>query len=541
MPSPIELAARLGLTASEVVPYGRDVAKLDLAGRAPRSTRGRLILVSAITPTPAGEGKTTTSIGLADALALAGQSVCLALREPSMGPVFGAKGGGTGGGRAALVPADRINLHFTGDFHAVAAAHNLLAAALDNHVHFGAAPILDPRRLLWKRVLDVNDRALRHVVLGLGGKTNGVPRESGFDITAASEIMAILCLSRDADDLRRRLDRMLMGHTADGEAFVAGRLGVTGAMLAILRDTLLPNLVCTREGTPALVHGGPFANIAHGCSSLIATRAALGMADWVVTEAGFAFDLGGEKFFDIKCRVGELEPSLCVMVVSVRALRHHGGADVPRLTEPDPSAVERGLCNLDHHLDCVAGFGQPAVVALNRMAGDRADEIDLVVRHCAARGVPAAVCDHFERGGAGAAALAEAVMAATPRTPPPYRPLYRTDEPLATKLRRIATEIYGASDIQFSPTAERDLAELERQGRGDLLVCVAKTQASLSADPSRRGRPTGFTLPVRELVPAAGAGFVVALAGDTVRMPGLPRVPQARHIDLVGGEIVGLR
>jgi formate--tetrahydrofolate ligase len=541
----LEAARRLGLSDDDLVPYGHDVAKVELSALArPRpdhatGATGRLVLVSAITPTSAGEGKTTLSIGLADGLSRLGHSVCLALREPSLGPCFGLKGGGTGGGASRLVPSDRINLHFTGDFHAVASAHNLLAATLDAHLHFGNELGIDPGRVLWRRVLDMDDRALRQLVVGLG-EGNGPVRETGFAITAASEVMAMLCLASDEEDLRARLERTLVGFSLSGAPVTAGALGVTGAMLALLRDALHPNLVRSLEGTPAFVHGGPFANIAHGCSSILGTRMALHHADWAITEAGFGFDLGAEKFFDIKCTAAGLDTACVVLVATLRALKLHGGVRPAALARTDPDAVSRGIANLAKHVESIRAFGEPPVVALNRFAGDGEDEIEVARRGCQALGVPFAVCDAFARGGPGALELAHAVEEHAERQSRPFRPLYAPADPLAEKIGVVARRMYGARGVIFSRRAERELAEIERLGYGRLPICVAKTPVSLSDDPALGGRPEGFDLHVRSLELAAGAGFVVVLTGEIVRMPGLPRHPRAERIDLRDGEIVGL-
>ncbi len=537
-----EVAARLGLVADDLVPYGRDVAKLPLEVlERPRRRDGepRLVLVSAITPTPAGEGKTTTSIGLAQALDRLGESACLALREPSLGPCMGMKGGATGGGRSQIVPADRINLHFTGDFHAVTAAHNLLAALLDNHIHFGNPLDIDPRRVLWRRVLDVNDRALRNVIVGLGGPAQGVPRETGFDITAASEVMAMLCLATSVFDLRQRLDRTLVAFSRSGAPVTAAQLSASGAMLALLRDALQPNLVQTLEGTPALVHGGPFANIAHGCSSVLATRMAMHLADWTITEAGFGFDLGAEKFFDIKCAGAGLDPDAVLLVATVRALKMHGGALQDELARPDAQAVERGLPNLEKHVESIAHFGEVPVVALNRFAGDTDDEIAVVAARCAALGVPFAVSDHHARGGAGAVELARALLAHA-QSHRPFRPLYNPRQPVPDKILAVASKMYGARSVVLSRSAERDLEDVRRLGCEHLPVCIAKTPSSLSDDPVLRGRPEGFDVTVRGIQINAGAGFLVVLTGEILRMPGLPRRPLAESLDLDGDSIVGL-
>jgi formate--tetrahydrofolate ligase len=537
-----ETARKLQIPDALLIPYGREMAKVDLTlldRPRERSRPPKLILVSAMTPTPAGEGKTTTTIGLGDALARIGQSVCLALREPSLGPCFGQKGGGTGGGRAQLVPSHKINLHFTGDFHAVTSAHNLLAAAIDNHLHFGSSDI-DPRRVLWRRVVDMNDRSLRNVVVGLGGKANGQPRESGFDITAASELMAILCLASGREDLRARIDRMLVAHSSDGSRVTASQIGVTGAMMVLLEDALLPNLVATREGTPAFVHGGPFANIAHGSNSILATRSALHLADWVVTEAGFGTDLGAEKFYDIKLRTAGLDTAAVVVVASVRALAMHGGKSLKELDTKDPGAVERGLPNLAKHVENVRAFGETPVVSLNRFATDSDAEIDVVRRYCASEGIPFASSEHYARGGEGAIDLARAVVATAEETPRPFTPLYDLDDSVADKVRAVATKMYGARAVIFTTGAQQDLSEIERLGFTKLPICIAKTQSSLTDDPKIAGRPTGFDITVRGVQINSGAGFLVVLTGDMMRMPGLPKRPQAERMDLAGGKVVGL-
>ena len=538
----LEAAERLGLETEDLFPYGSDVAKVELCALErprKRSAPPRLVLVSAITPTPAGEGKTTTSIGLADAFSRLGHSVCLALREPSLGPCLGRKGGATGGGAARLVPSERINLHFTGDFHAVTSAHNLLAALVDNHLHFGDPPYLDARRILWRRVMDMNDRALRSLVVGLGG--DGVPRETGFDITAASEVMAMLCLAEGEDDLRSRLERTLVGFDGDGKPVTAGQLRAAGAMLALLRDALRPNLVRTREGTPAFVHGGPFANIAHGCNSVLATRMALHHADWAITEAGFGFDLGAEKFFDIKCTSAGLDTACVVLVATVRALKMHGGLGRRSLERPDPEAVERGFPNLEKHVENVRCFGESPVVALNRFAADTEDEIRVVQRRCAALNVPFAVSDHFARGGEGALDLAREVMAHAERRVRPFLPLYQPGDSVPQKILAVAQKMYGAQRVILAKSAERDLEELERLGYAKLPVCIAKTSGSLSDDPHLQGRPRNFDVHVRAIQINAGAGFLVVLTGDILRMPGLPKRPLAEKIDVQNGEIVGLQ
>lgn len=543
-PRPItEIAAQLGLTPDDLILYGSDKAKVKLAVRErprQRPTPARLILTSAITPTPAGEGKTTTTIGLGQAFRRRGQSVCLALREPSLGPCMGVKGGATGGGLSRLIPGDSINLHFTGDFHAVTYAHNLLAALLDNHLHQDDPLRIDPRRVLWRRVIDLNDRALRQTIIGLGGVLQGVPRETGFDITAASEVMAMLCLCEGLEDLRARIERALVAFTFDGEPVTAGQLQATGAMLALLKDAIQPNLVQTLEGTPALVHGGPFANIAHGCNSVIATKTALHLADWVITEAGFGFDLGAEKFFDIKCASAGLDTAAVVLVATVRALKLHGGMKLRDLEQPDPAAVERGLVNLAKHIENIAIFCEKPVVALNRFSVDTADEIEVVRRYCRDQRVSFAVTDHFARGGEGALELAEVVMERAEKVSRPFCPLYRWPAPVKEKILAVAQRMYGARDLLLSAEADRDLREVERLGYAGLPICIAKTEKSLSDDPRQRGRPTDFEITVSRILINAGAGFLVVMLGDIIRMPGLPERPAAERIDVRDGEIVGL-
>jgi formate--tetrahydrofolate ligase len=474
-------------------------------------------------------------------MARIGKRVCLALREPSLGPTFGIKGGATGGGRSILVPADDINLHFTGDFHAITSAHNLLAALLDNHLHHGNALGIDPRRVLWRRVLDMNDRSLRHVVIGLGGALEGVPRETGFDITAASEIMAVLCLAEDAEDLRARLGRLLIALTPKHEPIKAADLQAVGSLMVVLKDALMPNLVQTVEGVPAFVHGGPFGNIAHGCNSVIATKMALAHADWVVTEAGFAVDLGAEKFFDIKCVSAGLDTVVVVLVATVRALKRHGGLADGNLAEPDPEIVERGLGNLRKHVENIRAFDETPVVALNRFESDSEEEIDVVRRACAEMGVPFAVTDGFARGGEGAAELAEAVVHHAEETPRPFRPLYDWREPIPDKIDKIARKMYGARDVAFTVEAERDLRTIRKLGYEELPVCVAKTPMSLTDNASIAGRPENFMITVRKMILAAGAGYVVPLLGDILRMPGLPASPQALRMDLKDGHVIGMR
>jgi formate--tetrahydrofolate ligase len=536
------IGERAGLTVQELEPHGAHKAKVLPAALARLADRpdGALVLVTAITPTAAGEGKSTTTVGLGDAFRLLGRRAVVALREPSLGPCFGIKGGAAGGGYAQVVPMEDINLHFTGDLHAVTAAHNLLAALVDNHLFQGNALHLDPRRVAWPRVLDMNDRALRHVVVGLGGPANGVPRESGFEITVASELMAILCLARDLGDLRARIARVVLAERADGSLVTAGDLKAAGAATVLLRDALKPNLVQTLAGTPAFVHGGPFGNIAHGCSSLAATRLALKLADIVVTEAGFATELGAEKFLHIKCRTGGLAPAAAAVVATVRALKLHGGAARDRLAAEDLPALRRGLPNLEAHVANVRAFGVPAVVALNHFASDTDAELGEVLGACARLGVPARVSRVFEHGGAGAADLAEAVLGAL-RTPAAWAPLYADDLPLAGKIEAIATRLYGADGVDVAPAAAARLSRYEALGFGGLPVCMAKTQHSLSDDPRKLGRPRGFRVTVRDARLAAGAGFVIAYTGDVLTMPGLPRIPAAETIDIdAEGNVVGL-
>ncbi len=542
LPRPItEVASDLGIQPEYLVSYGTDKAKIRLEAReASERPAGKMVLVSAITPTSAGEGKTTTSIGLAQGLAKLGQRVCLALREPSLGPTFGMKGGATGGGKSILVPTADINLHFTGDFHAITSANNLLAAIIDNHIYHRNRLKIDARRVVWRRVIDLNDRALRHLIIGLGGKLQGVPRETGFDITAASEIMAVLCLSENADDLRERLSKLLVAFTFDNQPITAGDLDAVGAMVVLLKDALMPNLVQTGEGVPAMVHGGPFANIAHGCNSVIATKMALAHADWVITEAGFGFDLGAEKFFDIKCVSAGLDTAAVVLVATVRALKRHGGVAKADLDRMDVAAVERGLGNLRKHIENIRAFGEKPVVALNRFATDTDEEIAVVRAACAEMGAPFAVSDIFAEGGEGGIELAETLIEHAEKGSNPFRPLYDWSEPIKAKIERVARIMYGASTINYTKIAERSLKRINELGYSELPVCIAKTPTSLSDDPKLAGRPEDFEITVRDFVIAAGAGFVVPLLGDIMRMPGLPASPQASRMDLVDGEVIGL-
>lgn len=534
-----DVARALGLDPAHLEPYGHWKAKISHEAFMGRPAKGKLVLVSAITPTPAGEGKTTTSIGLAQGLSRIGVNAAVALREPSLGPTFGVKGGGAGGGASEVLPVDDINLHFNGDFHAVSSAHNLLAALVDNGLHFGTAAGLDPRRTRWKRVIDMNDRSLRDIVVGLGGATEGVPRETGFDITAASEVMAVLCLAADIPDLKARLARIVVGYRTDGTPVTAGDLGAVGAMATLLRDATKPNLVQTTEGVPAVLHGGPFANIAHGTNSIVATKAALAYADIVVTEAGFAFELGAEKFFDINCRYGGLAPACTVLVVTIRALKMHGGVKVADVNRTDVEAMKRGFGNMEKHLENIAQFGQPAVVAINHFPTDSPEELAALREHCAKLGVTAVPHKGFGEGGAGCVELAEVVRDLVARSTPGFKPLYDWDASLEDKIHAIATRMYGADGVEYTAKGRRDRDQLEKLGFGKLPVCMAKTQSSLSDDPARFGRPTGFTITVREIQLAAGAGFVVPITGEIMRMPGLPREPQASRFDLTDdGEIV---
>ena len=538
-----EVAQAAGIPVEALEPYGRFKAKIGLDFIQAQEDRpdGALVLVTGISPTAAGEGKTTTTIGLGDALNRVGRRTMICLREPSLGPCFGVKGGATGGGRAQVAPMDEINLHFTGDFHAITAANNLLAALLDNHLYWGNALGIDPRRVTWRRALDMNDRALRSIVNGLGGAANGSPREDSFDITVASEVMAVFCLARTLGDLQDRLGRMQVASRRDGSAVTARDLQADGAMAALLRDALAPNLVQTLEGSPALIHGGPFANIAHGCNSVMATRLGLKLAEVVVTEAGFGADLGGEKFLDIKCPAAGLAPRCAVIVATLRALKMHGGVAKSDLGREDPAAVERGLVNLARHVENLQGFGLPVVVALNQFVSDTPPEFAVVQAAMQGRGVETVLCTHWADGAAGAEALARAVLARIEGGEAQYKPLYPSSLGLADKIRTVAQRIYRASDIALTPAVAKRLQGFEAAGYGDLPVCIAKTQYSFSADPTAIGAPDNHVLPVREVRLSAGAGFVVAVCGDIMTMPGLPRVPAANSIHLDSdGMIEGL-
>ncbi len=537
------IAAKVGLTEADLECYGRHKAKigqniLDRPAQAP----GKLILVTAINPTPAGEGKTTVTIGLADALSRLGKRSMVAMREPSLGPVFGVKGGAAGGGYAQVVPMEDINLHFTGDFHAIGAANNLLAAMLDNHIYHGNALNIDPKRMLWRRALDMNDRQLRHIASGLGAKSDGVVREDGFDITVASEVMAIFCLANDLADLKQRLARIIVAYNRTGEPVTAGDLHAHGAMTALLKDAIKPNLVQTLAGTPALVHGGPFANIAHGCNSVIATRLALQLADYTVTEAGFGADLGAEKFLDIKCRSAGLQPDAVVIVATIRALKYNGGVAKTDLNQENLDALTRGLPNLIKHIENITQvFQLPAVVAINRFSADTDAEIEQVRQQCAALDTPVALCEVWGKGGAGGEALAEAVLAALAQPKKTLSHAYDNDSDIASKIDTLARRVYGADGIDLSSEAQKNIAELTRLNLAHLPICVAKTQYSFSDDPSRLGRPQGFRLQVRQIQVSAGAGFLVVLTGNIMKMPGLPKQPAAERIDVdVHGRISGL-
>ena len=550
-PMPVEdIAAGLGLSRGELVMYGSDKAKVRLSALKDRQDRpdGKLVLVTAITPTPAGEGKTTTTVGLGDALHRLGKKTVLALREPSLGPVFGIKGGAAGGGYAQVIPMEDINLHFTGDMHAIGAANNLLAAMLDNHIHQGNALGIDTRRITWKRCVDMNDRQLRQITDGLGGRLNGVPREDGFDITVASEIMAILCLARDIPDLKEKLAAIVVGYTRDEQPVTAGQLKAQGAMAALLKDAIQPNLVQTLEGTPAFVHGGPFANIAHGCNSVTATRMALKLGDYVITEAGFGADLGAEKFLDIKCRKAGLRPDAVVIVATVRALKHHGGAEKGRLGEENLEALEAGLPNLLQHVENITNvYNLPCVVAINAFPTDTKAELDLVEAKCRELGVNVALSEVWARGGEGGLALADEVVALCEngdeagRSADTFTFSYEDDLSIAEKIEAIAKRVYHADGVVFEPAAQKEIAQLEALGFGEMPVCMAKTQYSFSDDATKLGAPRDFQITVRQVKVSAGAGFIVALTGSIMTMPGLGKAPAAHKIDVMeDGTITGL-
>ncbi len=538
-----DVAAKLGIGEDDLELYGKYKAKLsyDLIRRVEDKKAGKLILVTAITPTPAGEGKSTTTVGLAQGLHKLGKKVIVALREPSLGPCMGIKGGAAGGGYSQVVPMEDINLHFTGDFHAITSAHMLLSAMLDNHIQQGNALNIDPRRICWKRVVDMNDRELRNIVVGLGGKAHGVPRQDGFDITVASEVMAILCLANNLHDLKERLAKIIVAYDYNGNPVTAGQIKAQGAMAALLKDAIKPNLVQTLENVPAIIHGGPFANIAHGCNSVMATKTGMKLADYTITEAGFGADLGAEKFFDIKCRYAGLKPDAAVIVATVRALKMHGGVPKTELTTPNVEAVKAGLVNLEKHIENVKKFGVPCVVAINIFAQDTAEELEAVRAHCAKHGVNVALSDVFAKGGEGGIELAKEVIALADSGKSDFHPIYELDIPLKAKIETIAKEIYGADGVNYSKDAEKSLKEFEALGYGNLPVCMAKTQYSFSDDPTLLGRPSGFTITIKSCRIAAGAGFVVVLTGDVMTMPGLPKVPAAEKIDVSDeGVISGL-
>lgn len=538
-----EVAAKLGIGEEDIELYGRYKAKLsmDLIKRVQDKPDGKLILVTAITPTPAGEGKSTTTVGLAQGLAKIGQKVIVALREPSLGPCMGIKGGAAGGGYSQVVPMEDINLHFTGDFHAITSAHMLLAAMLDNHIQQGNALNIDPRRIVWKRVVDMNDRELRNIVVGLGGKAHGVPRQDGFDITVASEVMAILCLATGLHDLKERLSKIIVAYDYSGNPITAGMLKAQGAMAALLKDAVKPNLVQTLENVPAIIHGGPFANIAHGCNSVMATKTALKLADYTITEAGFGADLGAEKFFDIKCRYAGLKPDAVVLVATVRALKMHGGVPKTDLANPDVEAVKRGLVNLEKHIENIKQYGLPLVVAINAFAQDTPEELEAIRSHCAAHGVNVALSEVFAKGGEGGIELAKEVVALATSGKADFKLLYGEELSLKEKIETIAKKIYGAVGVNYTKEANNALKDFEKMGYGHLPVCMAKTQYSFSDDPALLGRPEGFEITIKNCRIAAGAGFVVVLTGDIMTMPGLPKVPAAEKIDVSDdGVISGL-
>jgi formate--tetrahydrofolate ligase len=539
----IDVAAKLGIDEDHLIQYGKYKAKvsLNLLDEMKDKPDGKLILVTAINPTPAGEGKTTTNIGLSMGLNKIGKSAITALREPSLGPSFGVKGGAAGGGYAQVVPMEDINLHFTGDFHAITTAHNLISALLDNHIHQGNALNIDPRRVVWKRVLDMNDRALRDIVVGLGGKPNGMPRQDGFDITVASEIMAIFCLSRDLEDLKARVGEIIVAYKFDGSPVFAKDLDAQGAVALLMKDAVDPNLVQTLENTPALIHGGPFANIAHGCNSMLATKLALKMADYTVTEAGFGADLGAEKFFDIKCRFGGLKPDAAVIVATIRALKYNGGVKKDELGNENLDALSKGFANLEKHIENINKFGVPAVVAINNFPTDTEAELKYVLDRCKELGAEAVLSEVWGKGGEGGVAMAEAVVKVCETKQSNFKPIYDVEESIKTKIEKIAKEVYGADGVDFTKACEKTIANIEKLGFDKMPICMAKTQYSLSDDPTLLGRPSGFRITVRDIRVSRGAGFLVALTGEIMTMPGLPKVPAANNIDILpNGEIVGL-
>ncbi len=538
-----EVAAKLGIDEEKLIHYGKYKAKvsLGLLEELKDKPDGKLVLVTAINPTPAGEGKTTTNIGLSMGLNKIGKTAITALREPSLGPSFGVKGGAAGGGYSQVVPMEDINLHFTGDFHAITTAHNLISALLDNHIHQGNVLNIDPRRVVWKRVLDMNDRALRDIVIGLGGKPNGMPREDGFDITVASEIMAIFCLSKDLEDFKARVGEIIVAYKYDGSPVFAKDLQAQGAVALLMKDAVNPNLVQTLENTPALIHGGPFANIAHGCNSMLATKLALKMAEYTVTEAGFGADLGAEKFFDIKCRFGELKPDAAVIVATVRALKYNGGVKKDELGNENLEALAKGFENLEKHIENINKFGVPAVVAINKFPTDTEAELNYVLERCKSLGAEAVLSEVWGKGGEGGVAMAEAVVRVCETKESNFKPLYDVEDSIKTKIEKIAKEVYGADEVDFTKACEKTIANIEKLGFDKMPICMAKTQYSLSDDPTLLGRPRGFNITVRDIKVSRGAGFLVALTGEIMTMPGLPKVPAANNIDILpSGEIVGL-
>ncbi len=538
-----EVAKNLGIMEDEIEMYGKYKAKvsLDILKRLENKSNAKLVLVTAINPTPAGEGKTTTNVGLSMALNKIGKKTITALREPSLGPCFGIKGGAAGGGFAQVVPMDDINLHFTGDLHAITSAHNLLAAMLDNHLHQGNSLKINPKKVVWKRVVDMNDRALRNIIVGLGSKGDGFVRQAGFDITVASEIMAILCLATSLSDLKDRLSRMVVAYNTEGKAVTAGEIGATGAMALLLKDAIKPNLVQTLENTPAFIHGGPFANIAHGCNSVMATKVAMKLADYVITEAGFGADLGAEKFLNIKCRFAELHPDATVMVATIRALKMNGGVPKTELSYENLDALEKGISNLERHLENIAKFGVPVVVAINRFPTDTDAELELLRNRCATKGVEVVISEVFTKGGEGGIDLAKKVIEICENKESKYAPLYEVNRTIAEKISTIAKEIYRADGVEFTAEAKRQIADLEKLGLDKMPICMAKTQYSFSDNATLLGAPTGFNVTVREVRVSAGAGFIVAITGDIMTMPGLPKVPAANDMDITeNGEIIGL-
>ncbi|MBU5312161.1 formate--tetrahydrofolate ligase [Tissierella carlieri] len=538
-----EVAAKLGIDEEKLIHYGKYKAKvsLGLLEELKDKPDGKLVLVTAINPTPAGEGKTTTNIGLSMGLNKIGKTAITALREPSLGPSFGVKGGAAGGGYSQVVPMEDINLHFTGDFHAITTAHNLISALLDNHIHQGNVLNIDPRRVVWKRVLDMNDRALRDIVIGLGGKPNGMPREDGFDITVASEIMAIFCLSKDLEDFKARVGEIIVAYKYDGSPVFAKDLQAQGAVALLMKDAVNPNLVQTLENTPALIHGGPFANIAHGCNSMLATKLALKMAEYTVTEAGFGADLGAEKFFDIKCRFGGLKPDAAVIVATVRALKYNGGVKKDELGNENLEALAKGFENLEKHIENINKFGVPAVVAINKFPTDTEAELNYVLERCKSLGAEAVLSEVWGKGGEGGVAMAEAVVRVCETKESNFKPLYDVEDSIKTKIEKIAKEVYGADGVDFTKACEKTIANIEKLGFDKMPICMAKTQYSLSDDPTLLGRPRGFNITVRDIKVSRGAGFLVALTGEIMTMPGLPKVPAANNIDILpSGEIVGL-